>query len=112
MFKLVSQFTDQPTFLIVCDHLECGSFASAPVSLSALNPATLPQQELEFLGGAKQGGWFISMRNQFCPGHHQQLRAKAENSLVTPGGAPMSTVKPLNEPGGNGGQGGAAFSAE
>ncbi len=114
MFKLVTQLTESPTFLLICDHHECGCFASAPVSMSALNPATIPQQELQFLNSAKQGDWFVSMRIQFCPGHHQMLRDKAQNSLVTPSGAPaaLDTVNPVNSPAGNGGQGGAAFVAD
>jgi hypothetical protein len=111
MFKLVTQFTDQPVFLMICDHHECGAFASAPVSLSALNPATIPEQELQFLNSAKEGGWLVTMRIQFCPNHHKLLKDRAQSSIVAPNGAPApAPIDSATRP--EGAHGGASFVAE
>jgi hypothetical protein len=99
---------------MLCDHHECGAFASAAVSLSALNPVTVPEQELQFLNSVKDGGWLVTMRIQFCPNHHKLLREQARSAIVSPNGAPVPTNldsadKPDNGPAAHGG---AAFVAD
>ena len=98
--------------MLLCDHHECGSFATAPAQLSALNPVPIQDQELKFLTGAREGGWLVSMRIQFCPNHHQLLLGKAQSAIVSADGTVTPRVESALKSDTTGGKGGAGFTAD
>lgn len=86
MFRLVSHGVDKPSFLLLCDNIECGGTCAAEAITSSLNPIPIPQQELAFLEECKRLGWYLTMRLQLCPLHHRQVVEAARRSMVGPNG--------------------------
>ena len=109
MFRLVTQGCEKPTFLMICDNIECAVTTSAEAITSELNPVPVPHQEAAFLEQCKRTGWHISMRLSLCPGHHKQMLEMMDKRRSRIVGAPAPGPSP-EPPAGP--QGGAAFLAE
>jgi hypothetical protein len=69
MFRVVSEFVENPFYLLICDDPRCSTLFQHPLPSEPIeNP------EGEALKSARAQGWLISIGRQICPGHAKQLR--------------------------------------
>ena len=74
MFRVVSEFVEQPFYMMLCDDPRCSVAFHHPLPEEVTgNP------EGEALKAAHAMGWIVSVGRQLCPGHANQLRAIDEN---------------------------------
>lgn len=73
MFRIVTDFVEAPTLLLVCDDKRCGCFATATLPAGsdeqARNAAVEP-----FIVDATAKGWVIAIDQHLCPQHVNRIR--------------------------------------
>lgn len=69
MFRVVSEFVENPHYLLICDDPRCGC-----VFEHGLPAEPTENPENDALKAAHKEGWLISIGRQICPGHAKQLR--------------------------------------
>jgi hypothetical protein len=70
MIRLVTDFVEKPSVLILCDQPSCGNYASQPFEGDA-NGALHA-----FLAARGLEGWVVAIHQHICPSHVQQAKAK------------------------------------
>jgi hypothetical protein len=68
MFRVVSQFVEEPFYMLLCDDFRCSTMFRHPL------PPEQNATEGEAMKAAQQQGWIVSLGRQLCPGHSSQLR--------------------------------------
>ena len=72
MFRVVTEFVQQPTLLLLCDHRYCGCFATKTL------PADLGETERgaaiePFVAETSASGWVIAIDQHLCPQHVKRI---------------------------------------
>lgn len=76
MIRIVTEFVQTPSILLLCDHPYCGVFAQFAfdhVPAQEELTSALPS----FIAGRKIEGWHPGMDRQLCPGHNPSKSALA-----------------------------------
>lgn len=79
MFRIVSDFVEDPTFLLLCDERTCGVFSTAPVATAEKLRGAADQ----FINSAKAAGWVLGVDIHLCPQHVAKL-AQARQLIEVP----------------------------
>ena len=70
MFRVISEFVENPFYLFICDDPRCKATFEHPLPEEVSgNP------EFRAIKAAQAEGWRISLGRQICPGHSRQLEA-------------------------------------
>jgi hypothetical protein len=75
MFRVVSEFVENPFYMLLCDDPRCSTMLQHPLPEPVSNrEVPIANPEGEALKAAQTEGWLISVGRQICPGHAKQLR--------------------------------------
>jgi hypothetical protein len=83
MIRIVKEFVEQSSILILCDDTGCGNFISRPVPSYDL----LDQSMSAILSDAGKGGWSIGIMGSYCGPHVQKMMSQKndhESRIITP----------------------------
>jgi hypothetical protein len=72
MFRIVTDFVERPSFLLLCDDRRCGCAATGALPAKA-NEAERHQAAAPFIKGALEAGWVIGIDQHLCPQHAQRI---------------------------------------
>lgn len=71
MFRIVTDFVETPTFLLICDERTCGCFITAPVP-----PVQMPEiagAVSAFIKTSADAGWMLGIDRHLCPQHTARM---------------------------------------
>lgn len=71
MFRIVTDFVQDPTLLLICDNRHCGCFVTKtiPAKTEAERSAAIEP----FIAEVSQSGWIIALDQHLCPSHVKKL---------------------------------------
>ena len=70
MTRIVTEFTEQAHFMVLCDHQNCSVVATAQISALTTPDQLFPQ----FLESCMKSGWTVTILGQLCPGHTRKVQ--------------------------------------
>lgn len=72
MFRIVTEFVQQPTLLLLCDNRHCGCFATKTLPAGATEADRSAAIE-PFITEISTSGWVIAIDQHLCPQHVNRI---------------------------------------
>lgn len=74
MFRIVTQFVEKPTFLLMCDNPSCACVLSDTILCDLTDMDGLQLKQSQFVGKATRAGWMVALNGIFCVGHTDMIK--------------------------------------